>query len=136
MGQIPKATKQSTSDRTVHFRVFARAGIASVIGSQTIPKLKTLFGRDVSEDDVSALSSVRRKIRLSAEEEALYSVRLPGGASGPSTEKLAAAEDRDSADVMLDGVERRTLKQFLCGWLTLEGTIADRDWVDPVVEQC
>lgn len=127
---------KAPTERTVQFSLYQRLAVANILGTQTQAKLRAVIGRDVTEDEVIALYSVRRKIRTTAEDLLPYSHRFAGDVKVDMGKIMGLPEETDAARVTLDSQEARLLKTFLQGWLKTEGALADRDWAQPLLDRC
>ena len=128
------ALRIHTSDRQVEFALIERVALANVIAVQTTDRLQKALGRAVTDEDVAALYSVRRRIKPEDSDLRPYTRVISGTEQIDYTAIRRAGGNPFTAT--MDGFEARVLKTFLLGWLKAEGSMADRDWAIPILDQC
>lgn len=124
------------SDRRMEFTLLQRTLLAAIIGQQGTAKVKVAINREVNDDDMGALWSIRRKIQPAPEETLPYMRNLGGNKNLDIEAMSLASKEVGARKIVLDGFESKLLKAFLSGWLKNDGSIADRDWAVPVIENC
>lgn len=120
-----------TSDRQLKLTLLQRVCLGGLLSRQTAKTITQATGKETTEEDTAALYSVLRKVRCVPDELAPYERRL-GMETALDLSKVAAHPG--ITDFMIDGYEARVLRALLSGWLKAEGTLADRDWVTPIID--
>ncbi len=125
----------NTSERAVKFSLYQRFLLTFLLGRQTMESLRKAIGGDVRDDDAIALYSVRRKVKTESDELVEYSQRIGKDTHYDLTQIQNLPATVKSVSPTLDGGEIRILRVFLAGWLKVEATLADREWVEPLLAQ-
>ena len=130
---ITRISAQRTSDRRLEFTMLQRAMLGALLGQQTGGKVSGYIGRPATEEDMHALYSALRKVRLSADEVAPF-LQSFGVEKRLDLARIGAKEETQT--ITLDGGEARVLRAFLSGWLRADGALADRDWAEGILQAC
>lgn len=130
------AATQITGDRTIDLYFWHRVVLGAVLSRQSHASITKAIGREATDDDAVALYSIRRKTMVDPEELIGYQRNFGGQKQIDMDAIIAIGDKHGMRSVVLDSFERRLLRTFLNGWLKLEGSLADRDWALPVLEQC
>ena len=134
---IATAATQRT-DRKVQFSLYQRVIVGNLLGAQTAATLRKILGRDASDEEQAALYCIRGKVmvRPNAAEMARFTQRFGGEQRIDQMALMQLPAEENGVRPTLDGMEVRLLREFLSGWLKVDGSLADRDWLDGLVEQC
>lgn len=129
--QLDAATAATQNGVRLFLNMGQRFRIATIIGKQTNDTLKRLLERDIAEDDVDALYSVRHKLKIAPSNLAQYQK----GFGGDIRIDIDRMDESDTEQFPLDSMEARLLGSLLRQWLKKEAAIIERDWAACVIEK-